>query len=129
MVEIGITNTKSVMCTASNTALAMGSGDLEVFATPAMIALMEGTAAASVADQLEPGQTTVGTALDVAHTAASPVGIEITCTSELVEINGRELVFKVVARDTKGQIGEGIHKRFIVDAERFFGKTQKKLED
>ena len=128
MLEIGITNTKELIVTKENTALALGSGTLEVFATPAMIALMEGTAAESVEAFLEEGQTTVGTALDVKHLAASPIDMPIHCESELIAVDGRALTFNVATYDKAGKIGEGTHSRFIVDAKKFFTKAQGKLD-
>lgn len=127
MLETGITQTKEVVVTKGNTALALGSGTLEVFATPAMIALMEGTAAESVESLLEEGQTTVGTALEIKHLAASPIGMPIRCESELIAVDGRALTFAVTAYDKAGKIGEGTHGRFIVDSEKFFAKAQGKL--
>lgn len=129
MLEPGMKNTEEVLCTAENTAIALGSGSVAVFATPAMISLMEGTAAHSVADQLDEKQTTVGTALDVSHIAATPVGMKIRCESELIAVDGRALTFKVTAFDEAGKIGEGTHGRFIVDAEKFVSKANAKLSE
>jgi predicted thioesterase len=106
----------------------MGSGSLPVYATPAMIALLEGTSCAAIEDQLEGGQTTVGTALDVKHVAASPIGATITCEAELIEVDRRSLTFRVTCVDDAGTIGEGIHQRFVVDAERFLAKAEAKLQ-
>ena len=128
MLEIGIKGKQTETVTEEKTAAAVGSGALKVYATPAMIALMEKTALASVAEELEDGMTTVGTKLDVAHTAASPVGSTITCESELTGIDRRKLVFKVTAYDDSGEIGSGIHERFIVDCEKFLAKAQAKLQ-
>ncbi len=124
----GIKGKQTETVTEENTAAALGSGSLRVYATPAMIALMEKTALASVADALGDGMTTVGTKLDIAHTAASPVGSAITCESELTEIDRRRLVFRVTAYDEHGEIGSGIHERFIVDCEKFLAKAQAKLQ-
>lgn len=126
MLEIGIKGYQEVQVTEENTAAALGSGLLKVFATPAMIALMECTAWKSVADQLEDGEGTVGTHLDVAHLAATPMGMKITCESELIEVDGRKLVFKVAAYDEAGLIGEGTHERFIVKNEKFQAKAESK---
>ena len=124
----GIKGKQTETVTEENTAAALGSGSLRVYATPAMITLMEKTALASVADALGDGMTTVGTKLDIAHTAASPVGSAITCESELTEIDRRRLVFRVTAYDEHGEIGSGIHERFIVDCEKFLAKAQAKLQ-
>lgn len=125
--EIGIKNKTEMTVTERDTALAHGSGTLEVFATPAMAAMMENTAMNSVAPYLNEGETTVGTLLDLKHLSATPVGCTATCESELIEVQGRRLVFKVTARDNKGLIGEGIHERFIVLAEKIVNKAKDKL--
>ena len=126
--KTGIIGSEILTVNQTNTASAMGSGDLAVFATPAMVALMEKTAAESVAPFIGSTVTTVGTALNVAHTAASAVGMKIRCESELVGIDGRRLTFKVRAFDDVGEIGSGTHERFIVDRERFMSKTESKLK-
>ena len=126
MLTVGIKGTQSVTVANDNTAAAMGSGTLAVFATPAMIALMEKTAYISVQNELDEGCGSVGTLLNVKHLAATPVGMQVTCESELVEIDGRRLVFSVKAYDEKGLIGEGTHERFIVQNEKFLAKTNAK---
>ena len=103
--ELGIKGTNSVVVTPELTAAAVGSGMLPVYATPSMIALMENTACASVAPYLEEGQGTVGTLLNVKHLSATPVGMEVTCETELVEIDRKRLVFRVEAHDAAGLIG------------------------
>lgn len=108
------------------TAQAMGSGELPVFATPAMIALMEKTAWTSVAGALAEGQGTVGTLMNVKHLAATPIGCEVTCETTLIEIDRRRLVFEVCCKDSAGVIGEGTHERFIVDNERFLENARRK---
>ena len=128
MLETGIKVTKEIMVTNENTAKTMGSGTLDVFATPAMIALMENTAYESVASELEEGSGTVGTALNVKHVAATPVGMKVTCETELIKVDGRALTFSVKAFDEKGLIGEGEHERFIVFNEKFQAKADAKLE-
>ena len=128
MLEIGIKGKESVKVVHENTAAAMGSGMLEVFATPAMVALMEKAACTSVAPYLEEGCGTVGTELNIKHVAATPVGMMVTCESELVEIDGRRLVFTVTATDEKGLIGQGTHERFIIQNEKFQSKADSKLQ-
>lgn len=127
MIATGIKGTRTVGVTDDNTAEAVGSGTLRVFATPAMIALIEATASLSVAPYLEEGTSTVGTHLDVAHSAATPVGMEVTCETELVEVDRRRLVFSVTVRDPVGEVGSGTHERFIVDDARFMSKAESKL--
>lgn len=126
MLVIGIKGNKKVMVDGTNTAEVYGSGDLPVFATPAMIGLMEYTASSSVSALLEEGQSTVGTIVNVKHVAATPVGMEVSCESELVEIDRRRLVFNVKAYDECGLIGEGVHERFIIDVEKFMNRTNGK---
>ena len=106
---------------------AMGSGTLEVFATPALAALAEKTCWESVAPALEPGTGTVGTELSLEHTAPTPVGMHVTCDSELIAVDGRKLTFEVTLRDEKGQVGHGMHQRFVIDEKKFFAKAQAKL--
>ncbi len=126
MLEIGIRGKQTMTSDRSNTAKTMGSGTLDVFATPAMIALMEKTAWASVLPHLEPGQGTVGIRVNVTHDAPTPLGMTITCESELVEIDGRRLVFEVTATDGQDVIGKGRHERFIITDEKFQEKADEK---
>ncbi len=127
MLNVGIKGTKTEKVVKENTAEAVGSGMLPVYATPMMIALIEATASQSVAPFLEDGKSTVGTHLDIAHSAPSPIGIEVTCETELIEIDRRRLVFTVVVRDSAGEIGSGKHERFIVDNEKFLSKAESRL--
>lgn len=120
--EIGLKYQSRVVVSADNTALKLGSGDMEVFATPAMIALMENAAMNAVASSLDEGATTVGTMMRSSHVKASAVGATITAEAELVAVEGRRLSFVVKAWDEQGTIGEGEHERFIVDRERFLSK-------
>lgn len=110
------------------TARVMGSGTLDVFATPSMIALIEETAWRSVAPQLESGMATVGTLLNVAHVAPTPVGMTVKCETELTEVDGRRLVFSVKVSDECGEIGRGTHERFIINEEKFQKKADTKKE-
>ncbi len=126
MLQTGIKGKQSVTVDHSNSAKTMGSGTLDVFATPAMIALMEKTAWMSVAPHLEEGQGTVGTRLDIRHDAPTPLGMTVTCESELIKIEGRRLIFEVSASDGKDIIGRGRHERFIVLDEKFQKKANEK---
>ena len=128
MLKKGIKGTGRQVVTEKLTAKEMGSGELAVYATPAMIALMEETAYKSVTAELEDGMGTVGTLMNVKHVSASPVGMEITRETELTEVDGRRLVFTVKAYDTKGLIGEGVHERFVIVNEKFQAKTDSKKE-
>lgn len=124
--QTGIKGKQSIKVDETNTARTMGSGTLDVFATPAMIALMEQTAWKSVESELEEGTGTVGTHLEVSHDAPTPLGMEVTCESVLTAVNGRELTFEVKAYDERGMVGKGIHKRFIIKEERFMEKALRK---
>jgi predicted thioesterase len=126
--KAGIKCRRETIVTSELCADAWGSGGLPVYATPAMIALMENTAWESVEPYMEAGRSTVGTKLDVSHTSASPVGARVTCEAELIEVDGRRLVFKVSASDDAGPIGEGLHERFIINVEKFMARTEAKLK-
>lgn len=120
--ETGLTHTSRVTVADGNTAIALGSGDMPVFATPAMMALMENAAMLAVAPHLPEGSTTVGGHIESSHLKPSPVGAEIEATAVLEKVDGRKLFFKVTARQGDTVIGEGTHLRFIVDRERFLSK-------
>lgn len=122
----GIKGLQEITVTDRDTAAVYGSGSLEVFGTPAMIALMEKTALNSIVPYLDETEGSVGTALDVKHTAATPVGMKVTCESELVEVDRKRLVFRLSVRDEAGPIGEGTHERFVIDNERFMEKANGK---
>ena len=120
--EIGLKHESTIVVSVANTAAALGSGDMDVFATPAMVALMENAAMLAVRDHLPEGSATVGTQINTSHLKASPLGATITASAELTEVDGRRLTFAVKAWDEKGTIGEGSHTRFVVDRERFLSK-------
>jgi predicted thioesterase len=126
MLETGIKGHKETVVNHNNTAVFAGSGELEVFATPAMVALMEQACQESVAPLLEEGKGTVGTHLNISHDAATPVGMKVWVDTELVEIDRRHLVFSVKAYDETGLIGQGTHDRFIIDNEKFIAKANAK---
>lgn len=120
--EIGLKHESVTYVSNANSAKTLGSGDMDVFATPAMVALMENAAMLAVAEVLPEGEATVGTQMNTSHIKASPIGAMITASAELVEVDGRKLTFKVKAWDDKGVIGEGVHTRFIVNRERFLSR-------
>lgn len=120
---IGTACESSCTVTKEKTAAAVGSGSLDVFATPEMLALMENAAAKCADIFLEDGETSVGTYLGVSHTAATPVGMTVTAKAELTAVNGRELKFHVTACDEAGVIGEGEHTRFVILTEKFMSKA------
>ena len=121
--KTGIKCIKEETVTEELTAASIGSGGLPVYATPEMIRLMENTAWSSVEEYMDEGCSTVGILMNVSHVSASPVGAHIRCESELVEIDGRKLVFKVSAYDDSGLIGEGHHERFIISNDKFMKKV------
>lgn len=116
--------TSSVIVTDANTAVALGSGDLQVFATPAMVALMENAAMNAAATLIGEGETTVGAQISVSHTKPTGIGHTVTATATLTAHEGRKLSFTVVASDEDGTIGEGTHTRYVVSRERFMAKVQ-----
>ena len=122
MLESGLKFESTTIVGEENTAAALGSGDMAVFATPAMVALMENAAMLCVAEYLPAGAATVGTAISTSHVKASPVGAAIRAEAELTEVDGRRLEFVVRAYDERGLIGEGRHTRFVVDRGRFLSK-------
>lgn len=126
MLKIGIKGRQEITVCENNSAKTLGSGTLDVFATPAMIALMEKTAWMSVSEFLPEGDGTVGISLDIKHIAATPLGMKVYCESELVEIDERKLKFELKAYDEKGLIGEGTHERFIINNRKFQEKTDSK---
>lgn len=125
-IEIGLKGRAETVVTEQNTAAAVGSGLVPVFATPYMIALMEGAAVNATTSALEPSQGTVGTHLHVSHDAATPIGMKVWAEATLVEVDRKRLTFEVVAYDEAGAIGKGTHERFIIDTEKFLAKAQAK---
>ena len=126
MLTVGMKGHMTMKVDKENTAEVMKSGTLQVFATPAMIALIEETAWKSVAGKLEEGNVTVGTSLNIKHLSATPVGMRVACQTTLEEVDGRRLVFSVMVEDETGKVGEGTHERFIVQAEKFQKKAEAK---
>jgi predicted thioesterase len=128
ILQPGLTGEKTETVTDDNTAESWGSGGLPVYATPAMIALMEGAASDAVDKLLPEGWSTVGTELEVKHLSATPAGLEVRAAAELLEINGRRLRFRVEAFDGVDRIGEGFHGRFIIENEGFLKKASEKKD-
>lgn len=120
----GISMVKELKVTENETAIKMGSGDLEVYATPAMIALMENAAKSLVIDELPKGYTTVGIEMNVQHIKSSPVGANIKCKATLIKADRKKLFFDVEASDDNGPIGKGSHIRYIVNSLDFMKKTR-----
>ena len=120
--EKGLTYTSTLVVSEEHVAAVMGSGDLHVYATPAMVALMENAAMLAVAEHLPEGSTTVGAMINTSHVKPSPMGDTIKTTAVLTDIEGRKLTFSIKAEDSKGIIGEAMHVRYIVDREKFMSK-------
>jgi len=121
-IKPGIIGQKEMIVQSKDSAKSFGSGLIEVFATPAMIALMEDTAQFSVQKFLPEGYITLGTAVNIKHLKATPIGMKVKCESKLVNVEGKKLVFEVTALDEKDQIGIGTHTRCIVNAQKFMDK-------
>lgn len=123
MIQVGQSATATVTVTESNIAKTMKSGSLEVFATPAMCALMEEAAQAAVQQELNDGEGTVGISLSISHDAPSPIGATITATATVTAVEGRKISFAIEASDDVGIIGKGTHERFIINNEKFMTKV------
>ncbi len=124
---IGAIGQAEVVVDSSNMAKTMGSGSLEVFATPAMIALMEKAATEAIKESIPEDSSTVGTLINIKHLSATPVGMKVTARATLTEIDGKRLVFSLEAFDGKDKIGEGLHERFVINIDKFMGRTNGKL--
>ena len=125
-----MTGEASEVVTKENTAAALGSGLVAGYSTPSMIALMETASVAAIQEELSTGQSSVGTEIHIKHLAPTPIGMRIKARSELLQIDGRQLKFKVEALDDREIIGEGVHMRAVIDLERFKHRLErKKTED
>lgn len=127
--EIGIKGIAELTVSSNKLAVNVGSGSLEVFATPVMTMLMEKSACNCLADYMENDETTVGTELNIQHVSATPEGMKVYSEAVLTAINGREFTFEVTAYDEAGLIGKGTHKRFLVFGEKFTAKAKSKLNN
>ena len=125
-IQVGLSFTCETVADKTNVASTVGSGSIDVFATPMMIALMEKAACECIAADLEPGQSSVGTKIDVAHTAATPVGMKVAATATVTTVDRRRVDFEVTASDECGEIGRGTHCRFIIDTDKFLEKVLEK---
>lgn len=126
-ITIGMTGKVSTLVEREDTAQQVGSGSLLVYATPCMIALMEGAACEAIAAALSEDRTSVGIELNISHISATPVGLEVTAEAEVTAVDGNIITFKVTASDEAGPIGNGTHKRAIVSTQRFLDKTYAKV--
>ena len=125
-IQIGLAAERSETVVESLLATRLGSGSLEVYATPAMIALIESAAVAAIEPLLPEGQSSVGIALDVKHLAATPLGQQVRARAEVIGVEGRKVTFKVQAWDERELIGEGTHTRFVIDVARFLQRVRSK---
>ena len=128
MVKVGIKGHQETTVTQANVAVNVGSGAVKVFSTPSMVALLEKTALLSVEPYLDEGQSTVGTAINITHSSATPEGMQVCADSEVIEVERRRIVFKVKAYDKAGLIGEGTHERFIIDIDKFTARAEAKKQ-
>lgn len=126
-IEIGTKGYADALVEQEDTAKVVGSGDLLVYATPCMVALMEGAACESIAPFLAEGESSVGTMMQVNHISATPVGMEVRAESEVTAVEGRKVTFSIKAFDEAGEIGNAVHERFIIKADRFLEKTYDKM--
>ena len=126
-ITVGLKGRAETVVTDSNTAAAVGSGLVPVFATPFMIAIMENAAVNALLPHLAEDEGSVGTHLDVSHDAATPIGMKVWAEAEVTAVDGKKVTFAVTAFDEAGPIGKGTHERFIIKPERFLAKTQAKL--
>ena len=127
-IEAGMSHTESVIVNKGNIASAVGSGLVDVFATPMMVALLELAASQCIASALEAGQVSVGTHVDVEHSGATPVGMRVSATATVTAVERRRVDFEVVVKDEVGEVGRGRHTRFIVDKAKFMEKAQAKAK-
>jgi len=122
MIEIGLKHTSELRVSEALTAIAVGSGDMPVLATPMMMALMENAAMLAVRDKLPEGSTTVGGHIESTHLKPSKIGDVVKAEAEVTKVDGKKIEFKVSAYSGETLIGEGTHLRFIVDRQKFMSK-------
>jgi predicted thioesterase len=128
MISVGTAGEGRMKVTEENTALAWGSGTLPVLATPAMILLIEETASECLQPFLQEGESTVGTVLDIKHSAASVIGSDVFCKVEITDIDRSRIIMSVRVWDSGGEVGSGIHERFVVNNEKFMAKATLRIE-
>jgi len=126
-ITVGMKAEVATLVEREDTAKEVGSGDLLVYATPCMVALMEGAACEAIAEALPETQTTVGIALNIEHISATPVGLDVRAEAEVTAVDGKVITFAVRAFDEIGEIGNGTHKRVIVNSQKFLDKAYAKL--
>ena len=126
-ITVGMKAEVSTLVEREDTAKEVGSGDLLVYATPCMVALMEGAACEAIAEAMSDTQTTVGTALNIEHISATPVGLDVRAEATVTAVEGKVITFEVKAFDEAGEIGHGTHKRVIIHSQKFLERTYNKL--
>lgn len=126
-ITVGMKAKTETQVEREDTAREVGSGDLMVYATPCMVALMEGAACEAIAQALPEGKTTVGISMNIDHIAPTPVGMDVWAEAQVTEVAGKIITFSVAAYDEQGQIGKGTHKRCIVDSQKFLDKAYARL--
>ena len=126
-ITVGMKGQATTIVERSDTALEVGSGSLLVYATPCMVALMEGAACDALNEALPETKTTVGIELNIKHISATPVGLEVRAEAEVTAVEGNTITFSVTAFDEAGKIGEGVHKRVVISTQRFLDKAYDKL--
>lgn len=126
-ISVGLKGEVFTLVEPEDTALSVGSGSLRVYATPCMAALMEGAACEALDGLLSDDQTTVGTELNISHLSATPVGMEVRAEATVTAVEGKTVTFSLEAFDEAGKIGEGTHKRIIINTQRFLDKVYSKL--
>ena len=126
-ITIGMKGIAESYVEREDTAAEVGSGSLLVYATPCMVALMEGAACEAIAEAIPDGQTTVGMELNIQHLSATPVGLEVRAEAEVTAVEGKIITFELHAFDESGEIGKGTHKRCIVNSQKFLEKAYTKL--
>ena len=126
-IEVGMKGEVTTLAEREDTALEVGSGSLLVYAPPCMVALMEGAACEAIAEAMSENQSTVGTALNIEHISATPVGLDVRAEAEVTAVEGKVITFSVKAFDEAGEIGHGTHKRVIVNSQKFLDRAYNKL--
>lgn len=126
-ITIGMKGTSETTVERQDTAYEVGSGELLVYATPCMVALMEGAACDAITEAIPEGKTSVGTMLNISHIAATPVGMDVRAEAEVTEVDGNTITFQVTAYDEAGKIGEGVHKRAVITSQKFLDRVYAKL--
>ena len=126
-ITVGMKGEVSTLVEREDTAKEVGSGSLQVYATPCMVALMEGAACEAIEEAMDDTKTSVGTELNIQHRSATPVGLEVRAEAEVTAVDGKVVTFEIRAFDEAGEIGKGTHKRVIVNSQKFLDKTYGKL--